>query len=86
MSESYTALDGLKAMTLYLWRQGELRGWEDVDLYDLVTDLVLDELDQTLDPAAWADWTDCLRAIRDGGDTPLRGLSPGRGDAATSQP
>lgn len=86
MSEPYTALEGLKAMTLFLWRQGELRGWGCVDLYDLVTDLALDELDRTMDPAAWADWTDCLRAIREGGDAPLRGPSPGRGETGAPQP
>lgn len=54
------------AMSRFLWQFANRAG---DDLMTLLGDIAIDVDGDTNDPAAWDDWMDCVRAVKEG-ETP----------------
>lgn len=55
------------AMSRFLWQFANRAG---DDLMTLLGDIAIDVDGDTNDPAAWDDWLDCVRAVKEGGQAP----------------
>jgi hypothetical protein len=62
--------EAFKAMTLFL---DQFYGRAGDDLVTLMADVSLEKDGSTLDPAAWDDWMDCVRAVKGDSQTTDRG-------------
>jgi hypothetical protein len=67
ITSGLTEREAFLAMSEFIWRFACRAG---DDLLTLVGDTELLEDGEPTDPAAWDDWTDCVRAVRAG--EPLR--------------
>jgi hypothetical protein len=55
------------AMSQFLWQFANRAG---DDLMTLLGDIAIDADGDTNDPAAWDDWMECVRAVKEGGAGP----------------
>lgn len=62
---SLTEQEAFLAMSLFVAQFASTAG---DDLLTLAADITIEPDGQTLDPAAWQDWIECIRAVR--GDPP----------------
>ena len=56
-----TEQEALLAMSLFIAQFASTAG---DDLPTLAADISIEADDETLDPAAWADWLECIRAVK----------------------